>query len=309
VTVSVREDRRAGFGRGPVRPVHLPIAGRSGQPVHPPTLGLLGQVAVLALLAAGVGLGTAGWLAGGAYTIVTFVLLSLGLNRPAPDQAGVRGWGPADTVTLARATLVGGVTALVADSFTGPAPVAALVSLAAVALALDAVDGQVARRTGTTSRLGAQFDMETDSVLVLALSVFVALSVGWWVVAIGAFRYLFGAAGRLLPWLRAPLPPRMWRKTVAAMQGIVLVVASAGVLPGWAATAIVGVALAALCGSFGRDITYLWLRREQAGVHVAGVRGVREAPEIGGHLRAGDPPAEDRRPALGQRHVEAVPAE
>jgi phosphatidylglycerophosphate synthase len=317
VTVSVRgESVRAGSGGGPARPVNRPILGRSGssadspivgwsgQPIHPPTAGLLSQLAVLALLAAGVGLGTAGWMAGITYAVVTWVLLSLALNQP-----GVRGWGPADTVTLARATLVGGVTALVADSLVGPVPVAALVSLAAVALALDAVDGQVARRTGTTSRLGAQFDMETDSVLVLALSIFVAISLGWWVLAIGAYRYAFGVAGRLLPWLRAPLPPAIWRKTVAALQGIVLVVASAGVLPGWAATGMVGLALAVLSGSFGRDVGYLWRRRQQPAVHVTGVGVVGERPQVGGHLRAADPPAEDQRPALGQRQVEAVPAE
>ena len=39
------------------------------------------------------------------------------------------------------------------------------------ALALDGVDGQVARRTGTASELGARFDMEVDAFLILVLSV------------------------------------------------------------------------------------------------------------------------------------------
>ena len=56
-----------------------------------------------------------------------------------------------------------------------------LVSLASVALALDLVDGQVARRTGTTSALGAQMDGEVDSFLILVLSVYVARSSGAWV--------------------------------------------------------------------------------------------------------------------------------
>ena len=55
--------------------------------------------------------------------------------------------GPADWVTLARATLAVGVAALVADSFAESVPVALLVSLASLALVLDAVDGWVARRT------------------------------------------------------------------------------------------------------------------------------------------------------------------
>ena len=52
-----------------------------------------------------------------------------------------------------------------------------------------------------------------------------------WVLAIGAARYVFLAAGWLLPWMRAPLPPRYWRKVVAATQGITLTVAAADVLP------------------------------------------------------------------------------
>ena len=55
-------------------------------------------------------------------------------------------------MTLARATLAVGIAALIADSFERAAPVALLISLAAVALALDAVDGWVARRTRTEGR-------------------------------------------------------------------------------------------------------------------------------------------------------------
>ena len=77
-------------------------------------------------------------------------------------------------MTLTRATLAVGVAALVADSFDQPAPVAMLVTLTVVALALDAVDGWVARRTRTASALGARFDGEVDAFLILVLSVYVA---------------------------------------------------------------------------------------------------------------------------------------
>lgn len=239
------------------------LAGVRDQPglsLPPPTAGLLLQLAVLAALAATVGLGTAGWLAGLGYAVVTLVLLTRALRQP-----GVRRWGPADSVTLARGTLVGGATALVADSFTGPAPVAVLVSIASVALLLDAVDGQVARRTGTASPLGARFDMETDSILVLVLSVFVASLLGWWVLAVGAFRYAFGVAAWAMPWLQAPLPVRRSRKVVAALQGIVLVVAAAGVLPAVLSGTMIGLVLAMLCWSFGRDVGWLWRAARPAG--------------------------------------------
>ena len=82
--------------------------------------------------------------------------------------------GPASWVTLARATLAVGVAALAADSFAHDTPVALLVTLAAVALALDAGRrlGGAAHRTATA--LGARFDGEVDAFLILALSVYVA---------------------------------------------------------------------------------------------------------------------------------------
>ena len=172
--------------------------------------------------------------------------------------------GPADWVTLARATLAVGVAALVADSFGEPAHVTTLVTLSAVALALDTADGWVARRSETTSKLGAQFDGEVDAFLILVLSVYVARSTGAWVLMIGAARYAFFAAGWIWPWMRASLPPRYWRKVVAATQGIVLTVAAADVVsPALAKAAILG-ALALLCESFGRDTWWLWSHRHAA---------------------------------------------
>ena len=122
-------------------------------------------------------------------------------------------------MTLGRATLAVGVAALVADSFARDTPVALLVALSAVALAMDLVDGWLARRTGRVSALGARFDGEVDAFLILALSVYVVPALGAWVLAIGLARYAFLAGEWLVPWMRAPLPPRRWRKVVAAAQG------------------------------------------------------------------------------------------
>jgi phosphatidylglycerophosphate synthase len=189
----------------------------------------------------------------------------------------------------------------VADSIGGQAPLSVLAPLAAVALLLDAVDGQVARRTGSTSRLGARFDMEADSVLVLVLSVFVAMSLGWWVVAIGAFRYVFVALSWALPWLRAPLPPRLSRKVVAALQGIVLVVVCSGAVPGPLTTPVVGLALALLGWSFVRDIG--WLRRARPrtgdGLDPAGPRTAARAAAAARPHPGGLPPATPV-PAVGR---------
>ena len=211
------------------------------------------QAAVLAALAATVGLGPAGWVVGAAYGAVVAVALARGLG---PSLLG-----PADRVTLARSTLVGGVTALTADSWLRPAPVPVLITLATAALVLDAVDGLVARRTGTASGLGARFDMEVDAFLLLVLSVYVAPTHGAWVLAIGAMRYAFGAAGWVLPWMHRQLSARYWRKVVAATQGIVLVVVAADVLPGGLEVVALLAALALLVESFGRDV--VWLTRQR----------------------------------------------
>jgi phosphatidylglycerophosphate synthase len=212
------------------------------------------QVALLAALSAGLGLGPVGWLAGAAYTLGLWALLTAAVRR-----ARAAALGPADLVTLARALLVGVVTALVTDGlWNGDTPVAPLVIIASVALALDAVDGQVARRTGTASALGARFDMEVDAFLILVLSVHVAVLVGPWVLAIGAMRYAFVAASWMVPWMRSALPTTYSAKAVAALQGIVLVVATSQVLPHPLAVTLVSTALALLVWSFGRDVTFLW---------------------------------------------------
>jgi phosphatidylglycerophosphate synthase len=193
-------------------------------------------------------------------------LMARGLTRSGADRLA-----PADWVTLTRATLAVAVAALVVESLHRAAPVALLVALAAVALALDAVDGWIARRTRTTA-FGARLDGEVDAFLIAVLSVYVAQSVGAWVLAIGLARYVFGAAGWSLPWLRAPLPPRHWRKVVCAVQGIVLTVAAADVLPPALTRVALFAALALLAESFGRDVLWLWRRRQEgarAGATVA----------------------------------------
>ncbi|MCH0563489.1 MULTISPECIES: CDP-alcohol phosphatidyltransferase family protein [unclassified Streptomyces] len=221
------------------------------------------QLLLLALLGTAIGMGPAGWLTGLAFALASWAVLSRALHR-----SGLASFGPANRVTLGRATLVGGVTALVADSFESTPPVALLVALTAVALLLDGVDGKVARRTGTSSALGARFDMEVDAFLILVLSVYVAMQLGPWVLLIGAMRYVFVAAARAWPWLNAPLPPSTARKTVAALQGICLLVAGSELLPATVNTGVVLLALGSLVWSFGRDVLWLWDR--QRGIRAAG---------------------------------------
>ena len=241
------------------RSVQLP-AGESGLPAirRATILGMLATAALLGVVAVTAGLGVAGWIAG-----LAAGSAAAGLLVTARLRSGRRAMLPADWVTLTRALLIAGVAGLVADSFGRRVPITALVTLSTIALVLDAVDGPVARRTGTATALGARIDGEADAFLILLLSIAVSRDYGGWVLAIGAARYALLLAGWLMPWLAAPLPPRYWRKVVAAVQGIVLTVAVSGVLDRLAGMIAVAVALLLLAESFGRDVS--WLYRTGAG--------------------------------------------
>lgn len=184
------------------------------------------------------------------------------VDRTAPARLG-----PADLVTLLRGVLACAAAGLVAAA---GAP-GAVFAVCVVALVLDAVDGQVARRTRTASPFGGRFDGEADAFLMLVLSVQVAGTTGGWVLVLGLLRYAFWVAGELLPWLARPLPHRWWRKVATAVAGVALVAAVPEVLPAPVETAGLLVALALLLESFGRDVWWSWCRRT-APVAVAAVR-------------------------------------
>ncbi|AXH97908.1 CDP-alcohol phosphatidyltransferase family protein [Ornithinimicrobium avium] len=212
------------------------------------------QVVLLAAVGVVLRWGPIGWVA----ALVSLVVVDVATARLARSYRVVA-LGPADVVTLVRLALSCGIVAVVVGSSaaTSARPFAVAV-LGAVALALDWVDGRVARRTRTASPFGGRFDGEADAFLLLVLSVPVAAGFGWWVLVVGLARYGFGVAGVVLPWLRAQLHFRYWRKVVTATAGIALVVAAADVVPRPLASAALVVAVALIGESFGRDIW--WLR-------------------------------------------------
>ncbi len=189
-------------------------------------------------------------------------LLLIGWGRERPGAA----LGPANLVTLVRSTLVFPLAALLpwAGSLGDPG-LWWVIGTGTLALVLDGVDGRVARRTRSASRTGARFDMELDAFLLLSLSglAWLAGPVGPWVLAIGLLRYLFVAAGAVLPPLRGELPPSRWRQTVCVIQGIALLVAIGPIIPPALANASAGAALLLLLHSFWTDTR--WLVRAEGG--------------------------------------------
>jgi phosphatidylglycerophosphate synthase len=167
-------------------------------------------------------------------------------------------FGAANSVTLARAAL----TVLLVALLRAP-PSAALgwllVGLGLAAVALDGVDGALARGRNEASSFGARFDMETDALLILVLAALVWQhdKAGVWILAAGLLRYLFVAASWVRPWLAAPLPPSRRRQAVCVVQIVSLLGALAPfvAVPWSAALAFAG--LAALVWSFAVDVHWL----------------------------------------------------
>ena len=166
-------------------------------------------------------------------------------------------FGAANYVTLIRAALT---LVLLWIATLQPEPRLAWMAgwMAGGVAALDGLDGWLARRSGMSSPFGARFDMETDAALLLVLSVLALRfgKAGPWVLLIGLLRYLFVAAGWLMPWLSGPLTPTRRGKTVAVIQMVTLAVIL--VLPPLVASTAAAIALALLVWSFGIDIARLW---------------------------------------------------
>jgi phosphatidylglycerophosphate synthase len=180
--------------------------------------------------------------------------------------AGPR-FGVANMVTTLRGGMIAALPALIlAPGSVDPVTAWAVAGVGALALALDGLDGRLARRLNESSAFGARFDMEVDAAFVLFLSGVVAATgrAGLWVLLAGLMRYLWVAAGMIWPLLCEPLPPSLFRKSVCVIVLLLLLFAMVPViLPGGAALPCV-VGLILLLASFGRDL--LWLMRRTGGV-------------------------------------------
>jgi phosphatidylglycerophosphate synthase len=171
--------------------------------------------------------------------------------------------GPANRVTLGRAVLVAWLAGAVSSPDWVAQQATLIVAVAGLALALDGVDGWVARRCRCESAFGARFDMELDAFLILVLCVHLMLlgKAGPWVLAIGAMRYVFVAAMCVLPWLDAPLPPSLRRKWVCVWQVASLMVCLLPVISGAVASVVLLLALVLLALSFAVDVRGLYRQR------------------------------------------------
>jgi phosphatidylglycerophosphate synthase len=192
-------------------------------------------------------------------------LLSVGaifILHGLPAHHPYRSIGAANLVTIARGTVIAFLAALIGEQGGLYVQVVAL-TLATAAAVMDGVDGWLARRMKMASAFGARFDMEADALFVLVLSAW-ALQLGKagvWVIACGALRYAFVLGGWLVRSLRAPLPPGMRRKVIAAIQMVALLVVIAPFVPPSVSAPIAAASLFVLSISFLIDIALLLRRR------------------------------------------------
>ena len=202
------------------------------------------------------------WLAAlGLYGTLAIVVA---VNRPR--AAARNGLGPANRVTLARASLVLPLAPLLwfPQALT-TAGLWLIVALGTVAMILDGVDGWIARRTGSATPFGARFDMELDTALmfILALLVWQTGKVGAWVLGLGVMRYVFVVAGYIWTWLRRGLPASFRRKAACVVQGVTLLVCLGPIVSDSVAPLSAALGLSMLLYSFGVDVWWLWLHRRQ----------------------------------------------
>ena len=199
----------------------------------------------------------------GSFMARTAVLLCVGallLPRPVQVHHPFAHIGLANQITMARGVLVILLVGLIGMDAT-PRLQAAALGVAMISSALDAVDGWVARRTRMSSVYGARFDMETDALQILTLSILAWQfgKAGAWVLASGLMRYAFVGAALLFPWLEGPLPASNRRKAIAVAQTVSLVIAIAPFVSHDISGPLCACALALLMYSFLVDVA--WLRR------------------------------------------------
>lgn len=191
------------------------------------------------------------------FYLLGFALVLGGLATQLP----MRRFGTANQVTLARASLVAMLVGFVGEVGSDVLAWTATVT-AALAAALDGLDGWLARRQRTASAFGARFDMETDALLILALSVLTWQlgKAGPWVLLSGLMRYVFVIAGYAVHWLRHPLPASRRRQTVCVVQVVTLIICLAPLVPRPWSECAAATGLLVLTWSFYTDI--LWLVRQ-----------------------------------------------
>jgi CDP-diacylglycerol--glycerol-3-phosphate 3-phosphatidyltransferase len=227
----------------------------------------LGLSAVVVVLRRSVGASAAGlWLLGAGTVAgyqLWFLRSTLGENHPAADGGREHGLlstlGVANAVTLGRGWLFAGVAGFV---LVVPPAGSGWRWVPAVwyggGIALDWVDGALARSVGQQTDLGERLDMAFDTVgfLVAPLVGVVWGRLPLWYLSISAARYLFKAGRGWRRLRRRPvydLPPSRVRRPLAALQMLFIATALVPVVPASVLVPLAAVVVTPSLAVFARD--------------------------------------------------------
>jgi phosphatidylglycerophosphate synthase len=230
---------------------------------RPRALGPSGSVLLVAVVLAGLAIATQQllglgpsfpWRVLAAVAVGSAVLLALARRHLPPGP-----FGSANQVTLTRGALLALLFGLLGEQALEPVAAAFAVAVGLVVLALDGVDGRLARREGKATAFGARFDMETDALMILLLAVLVWQfdKAGPWVLLAGFMRYGFVAVAAMLPWLRRPLPGSRRRQAAFVLLALTLIASLAPMIePPWS-TLLALSGLVLIGASFAVDVAWL----------------------------------------------------
>ena len=193
--------------------------------------------------------------------IVTgFMSVYLWRHRQAlrrPNGSRLESLGLANGITLARAALIAGVAGFAVVSVEGNLRWLPALGYG-TAVALDAVDGAVARSVGVETRLGERLDMAVDTTGFLVVPI---VAVAWgslpvWYLSLSAARYCY--LGGCALWRRrggtvGDLPPSRLRRPLAALQMVFITFALVPVAPTALVWTLAPVVLIPSLAVFGRD--------------------------------------------------------
>jgi phosphatidylglycerophosphate synthase len=183
--------------------------------------------------------------------IAAFIFLIVS-NRGAYTPRGQ--FGLANAVTSLRLAL-----ALVLALSAATIPARAAAAFTAGILALDALDGWLARARGEASAFGAHFDMETDAflVLIVTLRLWLVEGYGAWVLCAGLLRYAYVLCLWLLPGTGREAPRSLLGRSAFAvlMVGLIAGLWNQGALGVWC----VASGTLAVSASFARSFYFSYL--------------------------------------------------
>lgn len=184
-----------------------------------------------------------------------------------PNGSRLDSLGLANGITLARAALIAGVAGFAVINVEGSLRWLPALGYG-LAVALDAVDGTVARSIGVETRLGEQLDMAVDTTGFLVAPV---VAVAWgllptWYLSLSAARYCYRAGCALWRWRGGrvgDLPPSRLRRPLAALQMVFITFALAPVAPTPLVWTLAPLVLLPSLAVFGRDFIATTLRSSE----------------------------------------------